>query len=348
MVPRFRVVRGSSGIGVLASAARAVASAAMGLGRPASVKLWPPGTGDRDLKAPAAEGLGDGRVGAGAVENDVGGDAAGEGALIIEVANAAQVALALFADVAQEQERDRQLHLGVRQSMHNGQHANHARAVVAGARRFQAVDAVVLHCGTDGGAFRRETRCRDEPTGRRWAPCFRDRDRPDRGIREHCRWHRFRRRQPGLGKTAREPLAAGLLAEGRRRNRHHLHLPVHDGFGIAMKPRERRVGGPLGSEGRDPSKGGRAGGERHTDDFRVAGVGSRGAPCENADRRTHQNLAQRSLSGGYSTECRNRPRAGAVGPAAARERAAIMAGISATRRYPRPTSSMVPTRLRTM
>ncbi len=50
----------------------------------------------------------------------------------------------------------------------------------------------------------------------------------------------------------------------------------------------------------------------------------------------------------YSTEWRKSPRAGAVGPAAARARAAIMAGISLARRYPRPTSSIVPTRLRTM
>ena len=50
----------------------------------------------------------------------------------------------------------------------------------------------------------------------------------------------------------------------------------------------------------------------------------------------------------YSTECRNSPRAGAVGPAAARARAAIIAGIRVACRRPRPTSSWVPTRLRTM
>ena len=43
IVPRFSVVRGSSGSGVWASAASAEARAAMGLGVPASVKLWPPG-----------------------------------------------------------------------------------------------------------------------------------------------------------------------------------------------------------------------------------------------------------------------------------------------------------------
>ncbi len=39
MVPRLSVVRGSSGSGVSERAARAEASAAMGLGVPASVKL---------------------------------------------------------------------------------------------------------------------------------------------------------------------------------------------------------------------------------------------------------------------------------------------------------------------
>ena len=108
MVPRLRVVRGSSGRGVSASAARAVESAAMGLGMPASVKLWPAGAGNGDLVAAAAKGLSDGGVGAGAIENDVGGDAAGEWAVLVDMAHAAQVALPFFANVAEDDERNRQ------------------------------------------------------------------------------------------------------------------------------------------------------------------------------------------------------------------------------------------------
>jgi len=43
MVPMLKVVRGSSGSGVWARIERAEASAVMGFGVPASVKLWPPG-----------------------------------------------------------------------------------------------------------------------------------------------------------------------------------------------------------------------------------------------------------------------------------------------------------------
>ena len=50
IVPRFRVVRGSSGMGVRAKVASAMARAAMGLGVPASVKLWPPGPPNRIWK----------------------------------------------------------------------------------------------------------------------------------------------------------------------------------------------------------------------------------------------------------------------------------------------------------
>ena len=64
------------------------------------------GSGDGNLIAAAAEGLGDGSVGAGAIEDDVSRDAAGERAVIVDVTHAAQVALAFFADVAENDERD--------------------------------------------------------------------------------------------------------------------------------------------------------------------------------------------------------------------------------------------------
>ncbi len=51
---------------------------------------------------------------------------------------------------------------------------------------------------------------------------------------------------------------------------------------------------------------------------------------------------------GYSTLTRKRPTAGAVGPAATRSRASRIAGIEWAWMLPRPTSSKVPTMLRTM
>src|SRR5271168_3567522 len=52
--------------------------------------------------------------------------------------------------------------------------------------------------------------------------------------------------------------------------------------------------------------------------------------------------------GGYSTDTRKRPLAGAVGPAAERLRAARMPGVASTSRRLAPMSTKVPTRLRTM
>lgn len=59
-------------------------------------------------------------------------------------------------------------------------------------------------------------------------------------------------------------------------------------------------------------------------------------------------VAGENHSCGYSTECRKSPHAGAVGPAAERERAARIFTSSSKANCPRPISSMVPTRLRTM
>ncbi len=71
------------------------------------------GAGDGDLKAAAAEGLGDGGVGACAVEDDVGGDAAGERSLIVKVTHAAQIAFALFAHVGEDDEGSGEFNFGL-------------------------------------------------------------------------------------------------------------------------------------------------------------------------------------------------------------------------------------------
>ena len=62
------------------------------------------GSGNGDLVAAAAEGLRDGGVGAGSIENNVSGDAAGERAVLVDMAHAAQVALTFFANVAEDDE----------------------------------------------------------------------------------------------------------------------------------------------------------------------------------------------------------------------------------------------------
>ena len=60
-------------------------------------------------------------------------------------------------------------------------------------------------------------------------------------------------------------------------------------------------------------------------------------------------MAKPEFPGGqYSTFTRHKPLAGAVAPAAARERASIIFVRSDTVREPFPASKKVPTRLRTM
>jgi len=81
MVPMFSVVRDpeGAGSGPVRRARRRVRRWDWGC-RPR--KAVAAGAGDGDPKTSAAEGLGDGGVGSGAVENDVGGDAAARGLLL--------------------------------------------------------------------------------------------------------------------------------------------------------------------------------------------------------------------------------------------------------------------------
>src|SRR6185437_3921681 len=94
-----------------------------GVGRSGVSKAVTAGAVDGYLKSGAAEGLRYGGVGAGAVEDDVGGDAAGIRALAIEMADAAEVAFAFFADVTDEEERRGEFHLRLSERMRDGQHA---------------------------------------------------------------------------------------------------------------------------------------------------------------------------------------------------------------------------------
>ena len=143
MVPRLRVVLGFSGSGVRATVARAMASAAMGLGVPASVKLWPPGPLMVTWKRRLPRAWVTAESAPGAIEDDVGGDATGEGRLLVEMADAAQIAFAFFAYVAEHDDGSGELNLGVDDGLCKSKHADDAGSVVAGAGSGEAVGAVV-------------------------------------------------------------------------------------------------------------------------------------------------------------------------------------------------------------
>ena len=117
-----------------------------------------------------------------------------------------------------------------------------------------------------------------------------------------------------LPEAFEEPLGAGLLGEGRRGDGEKCKLPETQLGLVQMQPGEGAVDGQLRGQTGD------------------AVLGTGGGACH----------------AGYSTECRKRPWAGAVGPAAARSRAARMAGMESAARRPRAMSTKVPTRLRTM
>ena len=120
-------------------------------------KAMPAGSGDGNLVAAAAQSLGDGCIGAGAIQHNVRGDAAGERAVLVKMAHAAQVAFAFFAHIAQHDQRDGQFNAGVDEGAHDGQHSDHAGGIVAGARRVKTVAVEYV----DGVECRRERRYRD-------------------------------------------------------------------------------------------------------------------------------------------------------------------------------------------
>ena len=92
-----------------------------------------------DAVAAAAQGLGDGGVGAGAIEDDVCGNAAGQCALVIEMAHTAQIALALLAHIAHKEEGCGDFGFCLDERVGDGQHSHHPSGVVAGARSTEAV-----------------------------------------------------------------------------------------------------------------------------------------------------------------------------------------------------------------
>jgi len=112
-----------------------------------------------------------------------------------------------------------------------------------------------------------------------------------------------------VSEAVEEPGGAGGFFEGRRGDSNHFELPLAELRLVKVQPVEGAMDGGKGCEARDTT-------------LRVGGGG-------------HQ----------YSTSTRKRPRAGAVGPAAERLRAARMVGISSGWKV---GSTKVPTRLRTM
>jgi hypothetical protein len=100
MMPTLNVVLGETGTGVRVKRSIIRASATIGLATPKSLQAT-----DGNFVAPAAQSLGDDRIGARAVDNNQRRDRRRPTRLLIDVTHAAQIAFTLFADVADEQQR---------------------------------------------------------------------------------------------------------------------------------------------------------------------------------------------------------------------------------------------------
>ncbi len=269
------------------------------------------GTGDGDAKAPAAEGAGDDGAAAAAFEDDGCGDAIAVGGAGEQMAHAAQVADALFADVCGEEDGDGWLDLGVTERGGEGEQTGEAGGVVADAGSLDtgAVGRLARlagdTCREDGVEVGGEQETGAAGAGR----CVSGR-RAELGE-DVAFVVEVRIVEAELPEAVEEPCGAGLFAEGWCGDADELELPLAKLGLVEMQPVEGSVHGSERSEPGDTALGGGDG---------------------------HQ----------YSTSTRKRPRAGAVGPAAERERAARIPGMESAVRRPAPMSTKVPTRLRTM
>jgi len=177
----------------------------------------------------------------------VGGDAAGQSRLLVKVADAAEVAFALFTDIAEQDERAGEFDAGVKEGTGDGEQADDASAIVAGSGGFKPVavdDGVERRIGWKNGV--KVGREDDDRAGALGGQMGGGKKAEDiaRGVG-------FNAGDAGLGKAGREPLGAGFFAKGRGGDGGEICLPVHDGFGIAVKPGEGGVDRAAGGECRD-------------------------------------------------------------------------------------------------
>ena len=271
------------------------------------------GAGDGGAEAEAAEGAGDDAGVAGAFKGDGGGNRAvwvvGGWLTREEVAHAAEVPLAFFADIGGKEDWCGRGNGGEAESGDKGEQGGEAGAVVgdAGGEVTRGLGGVF------GGGFGGEDGVEvggDENAGRGWVgregefgEGVADVVDADGGEVE-------------VVKAIEEPGGAGGFVEGGRGDAGDFELPGEDLRLVEVEPVEGAMDGGQGGEVGDAALGGR-------------GVGEEGGPQ-------------------YSTSRRNRPRAGLVGPAAERFCWARMWGMLSGSRRPAPASTKVPTRLRTM
>ena len=207
------------------------------------------GAGDGEAETEAAEGVGDDGGGAGALEDEDAGDAAGERAAGEQVAHAAEIAFAFFADVCGEDDGDGRSDVGEAEGSGEAEQGGEAGAVVAGAWGVEAGAIFARGAGGAGGEDGVEVGGDEEDglagmrgVGGEFSESVAGVVEAD--VRET---ERLEEGDDGVG--------AGALAEGRRGDGDEVEEPLAELGLVEMQPVEGAMDGGRGGEGEDASLG---------------------------------------------------------------------------------------------
>ena len=218
-----------------------------GVGTPGVCPGVAAGAGDGDAEASAAEGAVDYGGVAAAFEGDGGADAfgVGRGFGVEEVAHAAEVSFAFFANVGGEEDGAGWGDLGVGEGGGEGEESGEAGGVVAGSGGEDFLIVFLRGAVGDGGKDCVEVGG-DEDDGRVWGGV---------GGGEFGEGVAFgvdvRVGEAEGGELLEEVLGSGLLGEGWGGDGDGFELPAAELGLVEMEPGERAVDGAVAGEGGD-------------------------------------------------------------------------------------------------
>ena len=286
----------------------------------------------RDAQPPASQGAIHDQGVSRAFQGDGGRDPRGKRWLREQVAHAAQIAFAFFAHIGGEENRAGQLNFGVLQGSRNAQERRKPGAVIAGTR---TMDAIVVLAGRAIGAGRKNS----------VQVCRKQYGAVVRRARLACEQGNgvpfaidLRFGQPELGEAGAKPFRALTLPERRSGNGEKLQLPAAQLQFVQVYPPEGAVQPGVGGQ--------RSQALLVAENPRLAPVLVSSSAAGSRSSRPPEGVSP--VWDPYLTSTRYRPLAGAVGPAWDRLRDARIFGRSSSSRLPRPISTIVPTRFRTM
>ncbi len=183
----------------------------------------PARTAHNHLKAPAAQGLGDNRIGARTVEHHAVGNRILPARRGKNVPHAAQIALTFFAHITDKHKRQRVPQPNHSQQRGNPKHRRHARAVVGNSRPIQPAALLPDVERSVRGKYGIDVRAQ------RHIPLPKSRfHEPEPGMHAKHVAHIVNANivESGFAKALRQPGSARRLPKRRGCNPRHLHLPL--------------------------------------------------------------------------------------------------------------------------